>query len=83
MRSFFHRRRSLTKCMAKIEENPMTSERQIAQNNNAIHAMITKLFKDSKLHPYKIHPRQELCGDDLDCTIEFCEDMMKMLDQHE
>lgn len=42
-----------------IEENHTTSARQIAQNNNVSHTMITKLFKASKLQPYKTHQTQE------------------------
>lgn len=45
--------------------------------------MITKLFKSSKLLPYKIHPTQELCKDNSNRRIEFCKEIIRKLDLHE
>lgn len=58
----------------------LTSAWQIAQNNSLI---ITKLLKPNLLHPYKIHPTQDLFKDDPDRQIAFCGEMMRKFDQHE
>lgn len=66
-----------------IQENPVTSARQIARENDLSHTTVMKLLHASKMHPYKMQAVQELIGDDTDRRIEFCEQMMNLINDNQ
>ena len=43
---------------------------------------VHKILKKEKFHPHKIHLAQELCEDDFNRRIEFCENMMLNIDRN-
>lgn len=64
----------------EFQENPHTSGRKAAPLFNVSHTAIFRTLKESKMHPYKMIPTQELMEDDFDRRTYFCEQMMAMLD---
>lgn len=60
-----------------FEENPHTSSRQVALDNDLGHSTILRTLKKEKWHPYKVTLVQELMEDDFDRRVEFCEFMME------
>lgn len=76
----FRLRKYYTKCTVGKRKKHSTYARQIAQNSNISHTIITKLLK---LHPYKIHQTQELCENDPGRKFEFCKVMMTKKDKHD
>lgn len=65
-----------------VVENPKNSTEQLALNHDMSRYSIQKILKREKFHPYKIHLLQELCEDDFDRRIEFCEVIMDRLNQN-
>lgn len=60
-----------------FQEDPHTSSRQVALDNNIHHATVLATLKKEKWHPYKVVLVQELLEDDFDRRIQFCDIMME------
>lgn len=60
-----------------FQENPHTSSRQVALDNNLHQSTVVRVLKKEKWHPYKVHLVQELLQDDFDRRVEFCETIME------
>lgn len=58
-----------------IEETPHKPTRQVAADNEVSKTSVLRLFKLEKYHPYKVQLVQELCEDDYDRRLQFCEIM--------
>lgn len=65
-----------------IQENPVTSARELARESDVSHKSVLKVIKSAKMHPYKMQMLHELTEDDPDRRIEFCEQMMHSLDNN-
>lgn len=63
--------------MLAFEEDPHTSSRQVALDNNVDHVTVLRTLKKEKWHPYKVVLVQELLEDDFDRRIQFCETVME------
>ncbi|KYN28356.1 hypothetical protein ALC57_02225 [Trachymyrmex cornetzi] len=63
-------------------EDPRNSVHKVAQQHDINPMSVHKILKKEKFHPYKIHLAQELCEDDFDRRIEFCESMMLSIDRN-
>ena len=63
-------------------EDLRNSIRKVAQQHNIDSMSVHKILKKEKFHPYKIHLAQELCEDDFNRRIEFCENMMLNIDRN-
>lgn len=66
--------------LLQIEEHPVTPARQLARLHQVSHTSVLKLFKEVKMHPYKMQSVQELNEEDFDRRLEFCEQMMGLID---
>jgi hypothetical protein len=51
--------------------------------NEISHTTVLKCFKKEKLYPYKLQYVQELTEDDPDRRLQFCDQMMGLLDRNE
>lgn len=60
-----------------FQDNPHTSSRQVALDNDMDHSTVLRKLKKEKWYPYKVSLVQELCEDDFDRRIEFCETIME------
>ncbi|KAJ8934140.1 hypothetical protein NQ318_010361 [Aromia moschata] len=58
-----------------IQDNPHKPTRQVAADNDISETSLSRLLKNEKYRPYKIHLVQELNDDDPDRRLEFCEIM--------
>lgn len=63
--------------LLSIQENPITSTRQLGSNLGLSHTSVHKALKAEKFHPYKVQLIHELNEDDFDRRIQFCEEMMQ------
>lgn len=68
--------------MLNLVENPKTSVRELALNNDMSRRSVQRILKSGKYHPYKIQLLQELSEDDFDRRTEFCEIMTERIDQN-
>ena len=68
--------------LQSFEENPHTSLRKVAQDQEVHFISVRNVLKKNKLKPYKIHLLQELNEDDYDRRMEFCDIMMMKCDQN-
>lgn len=66
-----------------LQENQVTPARQLARENEMSHTTVLKILKSAKLHPYKMQAVQELTEDDPDRRVEFCEQMMNLIDNNQ
>jgi transposase len=64
-------------------ENPHTSIRNVAEAVDVSSSSIERILDTYKFYPYKIHLAQELSEDDFDRRMEFCDVMMRRLDENE
>lgn len=69
--------------LLSVEENPTSSTRQIARENNVSHTTVLRCLHKEKLHPYKLTFVQELTEDDPDRRMDFCERLMNKLNRNE
>lgn len=82
-----HRRSALSEevkinVLLSVEENPHVSTRQIARELEISQSSVERVLKVEKFHPYKITILQELTEDDPDRRLQFCEQMMDLLDRN-
>lgn len=63
--------------LLSFEDNPHTSLRQVALDNEVSHQTVLRTLKKEKLHPYKVNLVQELMEEDFDRRVEFCEILME------
>lgn len=69
--------------LLSVEENPTSSTRQIARENNVSQTTVLRCLHKEKLHPYKLTFVQELTEDDPDRRMDFCERLMNKLNRNE
>ena len=59
--------------------DPNTNVRKVAQKTNICVGSVHKALKINKFFPYKMQIYQQLCEDDFDRRIQFCEDMSQKI----
>lgn len=64
-----------------IVETPITPARQISRDLDIPHPSVLRILKQNKFHPYKVHLVQELSEDDFDRRLEYCETVMRKVDE--
>jgi Transposase. len=62
--------------LVELQDNPHSSTRSIALNNDISHVTVVNFLKKEKFHPYKGHLIHALTEDDPDRRLHFCEDLM-------
>lgn len=65
-----------------INENPHSSTRQLALDNNISQGTVLNILHKEKFHPYKVKLVQELSEDDFDRRVQFCEEIMGICDNN-
>lgn len=65
-----------------FQEDPTTSTRQVARENDVSHSTVLRCVKAEKMHPYKLQHVQELIDGDSDRRLQFCEQMLHMLNRN-
>lgn len=60
-------------------EDPHLSTRRAALHHDVSHMSVHRCLKSIRFHPYKMHLVQELNEDDPDRRIEFCDEMMTII----
>lgn len=73
--------KSLEVCL-NIVENVHTSVRKVAQQLGISKSSVHNVLMANNFHPYKMILTQELLEDDFDRRLEFCEEMMKRIDEN-
>lgn len=80
-----HRQRALNEevklnVLLSVQENPYISSRQIGRELEISQSSVARTLKAHKFHPYKMIILQKLTEDDPDRRVQFCEQMMDLLD---
>lgn len=63
-----------------VEENPTTSTRQVATEQEISQSSVVRILNAQKFHPYKLVILQEFTEADPDRRLQFCEEMMALID---
>lgn len=67
--------------MQSFVENPHLSMRGAALEHSISHTSVKTILHTNKYKPFKVHLVQELSEDDFDRRVEFCDIMMRKLDE--
>lgn len=65
-----------------LQENPNNQTRQVGIENNISQSSVIRILKHENFHPYKLQIVQELTEDDPDRRLQFCEQMMQLIDEN-
>ena len=68
--------------LLSVQENPCIPTRQIARELEISQSSVERTLKAHKFHPYKLTILQELTEDDPDRRLQFCEQIMDLLERN-
>lgn len=66
--------------LLSVQEKPHVPSRQIARELEITQSSVTTVLKSQKCNPYRMTIHQELAKDDPDRKLDFCKQIIDLLD---